>query len=103
MLAILPSVLDFGCVAQGFVYGLDVIVKNNGTRSQRIKVACQRIRGPDQNRVTSSTIHHSFAPGMSTVVTIELRAETPSSNSQYEVVIIAEHGCVEVRRDVTQQ
>ena len=100
MLSLTPSVLDFGCVAQGFNYGLEATIRNNDIRTQRIRVFCNRIMGPDQNHVTATTVNHPIAPGMTTVIKIELHAETSGTTSQYEIVVIAEHNNLELRATV---
>lgn len=66
MLSMFPATLDFGCVAQGFIYNLDVTVTNIGTRPQRIKVTCVKSKGSDVNKVTTSSISQQFASGILT-------------------------------------
>jgi hypothetical protein len=91
MILIAAAVIDFGCVAQGFVYCLDTIVTNNDSRIQRIKVKCEKVGGSDSNRVSATTTTRPFAPGMSTVVKIELRAETAVNTSEYEIIMFTEN------------
>ena len=97
MLSITPSVLDFGCVAQGFVYGMDAMVHNNDTRTQRIRVICTHTKGPELNEITATRINHPIAPGMSIPVRIELRAEISGTTAQYEITIIAEYNNLELK------
>mmetsp|Transcript_8092 Transcript_8092/g.8116 ORF Transcript_8092/g.8116 Transcript_8092/m.8116 type:complete len:206 (+) Transcript_8092:145-762(+) len=101
MITMSPTNLDFGCVAQGFIYNLDVLITNSGTKPQRIKVTCVKRKGSDVNNVTASSISQQFASGMTAAVKIELRAETSAGSSLYEVIITAEHDQAEIRAMVT--
>lgn len=101
MILIAAAVIDFGCVAQGFVYSLDTIVTNNDSRTQRVKVRCEKVGGSDNNRVTATTTSQPFAPGMSTLVKVELRAETAVNTSEYEIVMFTENSKEVLRRKIT--
>ena len=101
MILIAAAVIDFGCVAQGFVYSLDTIVTNNDSRIQRIKVRCEKVGGSDNNRVSATTSSQPFAPGMSTVVKVELRAETAVNTSEYEIVMWTENSKEVLRSTIT--
>jgi hypothetical protein len=67
-----PTNLDFGCVAQGFIYNLDVLITNTGTKPQRIKVTCVKRKGSDVNKVTASSISQQFASGIPITIIIQL-------------------------------
>ena len=100
MLLISAAVIDFGCVAQGFTYSIDAAVTNNDSRMQRIKVTTVKVNGPDINKVSASTSSQAFAPGMTTVVKVELRAEVASKASEYEVIVLTDGYTEELRLTV---
>ena len=101
MILIAPAVIDFGCVAQGFIYSLDTIVTNNDCRIQRIKVRCVQVGGSESNRVSATTTSQPFAPGMTTVVKVELRADTAVSTSDYEIILSTENNKEVLRSTIT--
>lgn len=100
MLSVTPYLLDFGCVAQGFIYSIDAMVTNNDTRIQRLKVICTLTKGPSINLISPTMSNQPVAPGMSALIKIELRAEAPSTLSEYEITVIAEHNNLKVRSNI---
>lgn len=97
MLLISAAVIDFGCVAQGFTYSIDAVVTNNDSRLQRIKVTTVNVSGPDINKVSASTSSQAFAPGMTAVVKVELRAEVAARTSEYVIIVLTEGFTEELR------
>lgn len=83
---LLPEVLSFGCICQGFVYQLQVTILNKGNRPQYFKIAC--IPHPDNETNSIRPIYNprSVAPGLSISFELEIRAEL-AINSKYELII----------------
>lgn len=71
--SILPDVLSFGCICQGFVYQLNVTISNKCGRPQYFRVICKS-RESEQNIIKSIFTSRSVAPGLSISLILELKA-----------------------------
>lgn len=83
---IVPDILSFGCICQGFVYHLKVSLLNKANRPQKFKVFCSK---SDEERNEISVFYESkiIAPGLSLPLTLEMRADLDMS-SQFELNVI---------------
>ncbi len=76
VLTISPAVLSFGVVSCGFYYNLKFNVKNHETVPIRIKIHCTPFQD-EKNIIRVVNLPDIVAPGMETLITLELTAEFP--------------------------
>ena len=93
-IAIVPSTLDFGVVAAGYVYTLDATIVNASDCVQRVKLSLSDGITSSFNTVNLICQPVQFAPGMSLPCKIELTAEQPSSSNRYQIKVTSDHGLV---------
>jgi hypothetical protein len=77
---ILPEHLSFGCVAQGYVYRLQVTVVNKCGKPQALKVHVTT-GDNEKNRLKSNFVPQKIAPGTKQSFTIDLAAENSGGAS----------------------
>lgn len=78
-LSILPKDLDFGVISSGFIYTLKFHVRNNLLAPIRIHVTLT----PQEDELNLIRLLHmpdKIAPGMSTLLTLELIADYPTTS-----------------------
>jgi hypothetical protein len=90
LIEINPAELSYGVVGQGFIYSLDMIVRNRADNPQRLRIkAHRRSENPDAqdgNKIKAVYDTKQLAMGCSILVKLELHADF-AENATYDLVI----------------
>lgn len=111
LVEILPETLHFGKLCVGFTYQLTVSLLNKAPRPQRFKVQCtsrkfsRKTTTDGSERSNSNPIKATYdsspvAPGLSTIVVLELKAECLGV-SEYELVVTQSLSSAQVSKPIT--
>ena len=108
LVAVLPEELKFGNVCIGFTYRLTVTLLNTAARPQRFKVTCRprlnkstkQSELPKFNEIKAIFQSSPVAPGLSTVVYLEMKAEH-TGTSKFDMKVVQSLSSKELKFPVT--